>query len=61
MGLILVGSPIFMSDVYGMLPSAMMFVVAIGPINALSSIQPTCLRCGCVVEPQAQKAPTSDG
>jgi hypothetical protein len=50
-GAIVVASPIVMSDVYTLLPGALILVVVIGPLNGLAAIQPTCLRCGCVVEP----------
>jgi hypothetical protein len=43
-------SPLFMSDSYVLLPSAMVFVSAIGPLNGLARIRATCLRCGCVVD-----------
>jgi hypothetical protein len=50
-GAIVVASPILLSDVYTMLPGALVLVVVIGPLNGLAAIKPTCLRCGCVVEP----------
>ncbi|HEY2735113.1 MAG TPA: hypothetical protein VGI70_14050, partial [Polyangiales bacterium] len=43
-------SPVWMSDMSVMLPSALVFVSAVGPVNALAKIRPTCLRCGGVVE-----------
>lgn len=44
-------SPIIMADVHGILPAALIFVVAIGPLSALAQIKPTCLTCGGPVEP----------
>ena len=38
-----------MADIYVMLPAALVFVSAIGPLRSLARIQPTCLRCGGVV------------
>jgi hypothetical protein len=58
---IVMASPVLMSDVYGMLPSAMVFVTAIGPLNALARICPTCLQCGCVVEAVQGKAAKTHG
>lgn len=58
---IVMASPVLMSDVYGMLPSAMVFVTAIGPLNALARIRPTCLQCGCVVEALQRKAAKTHG
>jgi hypothetical protein len=52
-------SPILMSDVSVMLPSAMMFVLAIGPISALARIKPTCLHCGARVEPVPPSQPSA--
>jgi hypothetical protein len=45
-------SPLYLADMHGLLPAAMIMVVAIGPLNALARIRPTCLTCGAVVEPQ---------
>jgi hypothetical protein len=42
--------PVWGFDMYVMMPCALVFVTAIGPINAAARILPTCLRCGCVVE-----------
>jgi hypothetical protein len=59
LGVIGLLSPILMADVAVMLPSAMMFVVAIGPINALARIKPTCLRCGALVGPLPPSQPSA--
>jgi hypothetical protein len=45
-------SPLYLADMHGMLPAAMVMVVAIGPLNALAAIKPTCLQCGAVVRPR---------
>ncbi len=39
-------SPFFYADMFVMLPSAMIFVFALGPVNYLARVQPTCLSCG---------------
>ena len=49
-------SPLYLADMHGMLPAAMVMVVAIGPLNALAAIQPTCLECGAVVHPPGTRA-----
>jgi hypothetical protein len=51
-GSIVVVSPIVMSDVYTLLPAALILVGAIGPLNALSAIKPTCLKCGAAISPE---------
>src|SRR3954447_5129665 len=43
-------SPLYLADMHGLLPAAMILVAAIGPLNALAAIRPTCLDCGAVVE-----------
>lgn len=52
--LILCLSPIFMADVHGMLPAVLVIVVAIGPLNALAQIKPTCLTCGGPVSAKSE-------
>ena len=48
--LLVASSPLYLADMHGMLPAAMVIVVAIGPLNALAQIKPTCLTCGAVVQ-----------
>ena len=43
-------SPLYLADMHGMLPAALIMVAAIGPLNALARIRPTCLMCGAVIE-----------
>jgi hypothetical protein len=43
-------SPVYFSDMYVMVPAALAIVAAIGPLNGLAAIAPTCLECGAVVE-----------
>lgn len=50
--LLVVTSPLYLADVHGMLPAALILVVAIGPLNSLAQIRPTCLTCGGVVHAQ---------
>jgi hypothetical protein len=51
LGLILLGSPLLMADMYVLMPCSMLFISAIGPLNTLARTRPTCLQCGSVVEP----------
>jgi hypothetical protein len=48
--LLVASSPLYLADMHGMLPAATVLVAAIGPLNALAQIRPTCLDCGAVVE-----------
>jgi hypothetical protein len=50
--LLVATSPLYLADMHGLLPAAMVLVVAIGPLNALAAIRPTCLDCGAVIEPR---------
>jgi hypothetical protein len=50
LGLLFVLSPVWFGDMVVLMPSAMLFIVAIGPLNTLARMRPTCLRCGSVVE-----------
>lgn len=50
LGVLLVFSPVWFTDMYLLMPSAMTFIAAIGPLNTLARTRPTCLRCGGVVE-----------
>ena len=50
LGVLVVFSPVWFTDMAVMMPSVMIFIVAIGPLNALARTRPTCLRCGGVVE-----------
>jgi hypothetical protein len=57
--LLVASSPLYLADMHGMLPAALVMVVAIGPLNSLAQIQPTCLECGAQVHalaPPVQKA-----
>jgi ribosomal protein S27AE len=47
---VVVASPIWFVDMYVMMPCAMLFIAAIGPLNTLARTRPTCLKCGSVVE-----------
>jgi len=51
--LLVAAAPLYLADAHGMLPAAMVLVFAIGPLNGLAAIRPTCLECGAVVERRA--------
>lgn len=55
--LLVATSPLYLADMHGMLPAALVMVMAIGPLNALATIEPTCLECGAVVQPRATPRP----
>jgi hypothetical protein len=57
--LLVASSPLYLADMHGLLPAAMVVVFAIGPLNALAAIRPTCLRCGAVVEREVAVAQSS--
>jgi hypothetical protein len=39
-------SPFFFADMFVMLPSALVFAFAVGSVNSLARVKPTCLHCG---------------
>ena len=47
--LLVANSPLYLADMHGMLPAALVMVAAIGPLNSLAQIKPTCLDCGAQV------------
>jgi hypothetical protein len=49
-------SPLYLADMHGLLPAAMVLVAAIGPLNGLAAIRATCLDCGGVVERRRSRA-----
>jgi hypothetical protein len=46
----LCGSPVLLVDGFVLIPSLMVFISAIGPLNALVAKQPTCAQCGSPTE-----------
>jgi hypothetical protein len=51
--ILLATSPLYLADMHGMMPAAIAMVVAIGPLDSLAAIEPTCLDCGAAVRPRA--------
>lgn len=49
LGLLGVASPILSADYCVMIPSLMLFLGAIGPLNGYVEEKPTCATCGAVV------------
>lgn len=46
LGIALLGSPVILVDGFVLIPSLMVFIAAIGPLNSLVRKQPTCAQCG---------------
>ena len=51
LALALFGAPVILADGFILIPCLMVFIAAIGPLNALIAKRPTCAQCGAVVEP----------
>jgi len=47
--LALFGAPVILADGFVLIPCLMMYIAAIGPLNALVAKQATCAQCGAVV------------
>jgi hypothetical protein len=43
-------APVILCDGFVLIPSLMIFIAAIGPLNALVGRKPTCAQCGAVTE-----------
>lgn len=50
LGTSLGAAPWVLADGFVLIPSLMLFMVAIGPLNALVAKRPTCAQCGAVAE-----------
>jgi hypothetical protein len=46
LGVALMGAPVILVDGFVLIPSLMVFIAAIGPLNALVAKLPTCVNCG---------------
>jgi hypothetical protein len=46
LGVALFGAPVILVDGFVLIPSLMVFIAAIGPLNSLVAKQPTCAQCG---------------
>ena len=51
LGLALLGAPVILADGFVLIPTLMLYIAAIGPLNSLVAKQPTCAQCGAIVEP----------
>ena len=49
LGLALCGAPVILADGFVMIPLLMLYMSAIGPLNALARERPTCSRCSNVL------------
>jgi hypothetical protein len=50
LGLALFGAPVILADGFILIPTLMVFIAAIGPLNSLVAKRPTCADCGAVVD-----------
>lgn len=50
LGVALMGAPVILVDGFVLIPSLMVFIAAIGPLNSLVAKQPTCVQCGAPAE-----------
>lgn len=50
LGLALLGAPVILADGFVLIPTLMLYIAAIGPLNSLVAKQATCAQCGAVVE-----------
>jgi len=46
LGIALFGAPVILADGFILIPSLMLYISAIGPINQMVAKQPTCVDCG---------------
>jgi len=46
----LFGAPVILADGFVLIPTLMVFIAAIGPLNALVHKKATCAQCGSLVE-----------
>ncbi|MEY4578376.1 MAG: hypothetical protein RL701_3079 [Pseudomonadota bacterium] len=50
LGVALFGAPVILADGFVLIPTLMVFIAAIGPLNSLIAKQPTCATCGAIVD-----------
>ena len=50
LGVALCGAPVILADGFILIPTLMIFIAAIGPLNSLVAKKPTCATCGAIVE-----------
>jgi hypothetical protein len=48
-------APVILADGFVLIPMLMVFIAAIGPLNALVAKLPTCADCGAPVESRARR------
>jgi hypothetical protein len=49
LGVALFGAPVILADGFVLIPTLMVYIAAIGPLNALVAKKPTCAQCGALV------------
>lgn len=50
LGLALFGAPVILADGFVLIPTLMVFIAAIGPLNSMVAKKPTCADCGSRVD-----------
>jgi hypothetical protein len=50
LGCALFGAPVILADGFILIPTLMVFIAAIGPLNSLIGKKPTCAQCGAESE-----------
>jgi hypothetical protein len=55
-GVALMGGPVILADAFVLIPSLMIYLAAIGPLNHLARQVPACRRCGGSIELPARRS-----
>ena len=50
LGLALCGFPVILADGFFMIPTLMLYMSAIGPLNSFARLRPTCSRCSAILQ-----------
>jgi hypothetical protein len=50
LGVALFGAPVILADGFVMIPTLMIYIAAIGPLNSLVRKKATCAQCGAIAE-----------
>jgi hypothetical protein len=50
LGLALCGGPVILADGFILIPTLMLYISAIGPLNSLARVRPVCRRCSAELD-----------
>jgi hypothetical protein len=50
LGLTLCGGPVILADGFVLIPTLMLYMSAVGPLNKLAKTVPVCSRCSCPLD-----------